>query len=123
MGVKRYDIEIPKMDYQVITLAIRKNGELTKLDESDKMYFSVKRRPSDTEYLFQKTLDDGIYFNPESVKYEIRIDTSDTKDFSMGEIEGIYGYDITIYYQGTKPKQKVIGNLIIGTKYTLNEVV
>ena len=52
-------------------------------------------------------------------KQEIEINSEDTKQLAM-DIQ--YGYDITIYYGGNKPKQKVIGKIKIGKKYTLNEV-
>lgn len=123
MTVKHYDIEIPKMDYQIIEISIKENGSLVKLENTDTIYFTVKKNPNDSTPLIQKKLNDGITYNEETGKYEIEIQSEDTKDMVMGEINGIYGYDITIYYGGTKPKQKVIGSLKISNKYTLNEVV
>ena len=119
MAVKRIDIEIPKMDYQIIRLAIKKGDEVTKLDEKDEIYMTVKRHANNEEIKFQKTLENGITYNEETGKYEIEINSEDTKQLSM---DTAYGYDITIYYEGDKPKQKVIGTLKVGKKYTLNEV-
>lgn len=123
MAVNQYDIEIPKMDYQIIEIAIKENGKLTKLDDDDKIYFTVKKSLSDKEPIFQKKLGEGINYNQESQKYEIEISSNDTKNCLMSSMLGLYGYDITIYYGGNKPKQKAIGNFKIGNKYTLNEVV
>lgn len=123
MTVKQYDIEIPKMDYQIIEVSIKEDGQLIELGATDEIYFTVKKNPNDTTPILQKTLEDGITYNEDTGKYEIEIQSDDTKDMVMGEINGIYGYDITIYYGGTKPKQKVIGSLKISNKYTLNEVV
>lgn len=123
MTVKQYDIEIPKMDYQIIEVSIKEDGQLIELGATDEIYFTVKKNPNDTTPILQKTLEDGITYNEDTGKYEIEIQSDDTKDMVMGEINGIYGYDITIYYEGNKPKQKVIGNLKISNKYTLNEVV
>lgn len=123
MAVKQYDIEIPKMDYQIIEVSIKENNQLTKLGATDEIYFTVKKNPSDETPLIQKKINNGITYNEDTGKYEIEILSDDTKDMVMGEINGIYGYDITIYYSGTKPKQKVIGHLKVSNKYTLNEVV
>lgn len=123
MATKQYDIEIPKMDYQIIEVSIKENGKITKLDNGDEIYFTVKKSLSDSEPIFQKKLGEGINYNQESQKYEIEISSNDTKDCLMSSMLGLYGYDITIYYGGNKPKQKIIGNFKIGNKYTLNEVV
>lgn len=120
MSVKRIDIEIPKMDYQIISLAIKKDNEVTKLDEKDEIYMTVKRNAKNEEIKLQKSLANGITYNEETGKYEIEINSEDTKQLAMG---ATYGYDITIYYGGTKPKQKIIGTLKISNKYTLNEVI
>lgn len=122
MAVKKYDIEIPKMDYRIIEISIKENGKLIKLEESDNIYFTVKKDPNDETPLLQKELNNGITYNESTKKYEIEITSNDTKEMIMGDINGMYGYDITIYYEGNKPKQKVIGSLKIGDKYTLNEV-
>lgn len=123
MSIKNYNIEIPKMDYQIIEIVLRENGIETTLDETDEIYFTVKRNANDISPIFQKSLNNGITYNEETHKYEIEINSEDTEKMQMGENAGIYGYDITIYYGGNKPKQKVIGHFKIGTKYTLNEVV
>ena len=122
MTVKKYDIEIPKMDYQIIEISIKENGQLIKLETNDDIYFTVKKNPNDTTPLIQKQLNSGISYNENTKKYEIEITSTDTKDMVMGDINGIYGYDITIYYDGNKPKQKAVGSLKISNKYTLIEV-
>lgn len=120
MDIKEFNIELPKMDYTVIELSIKENGVNVKLQDNDNLYFTIKRNSSDTEPIIQKSLNNGITYNDETQKYEIEILSSDTKELTMGDD---YGFDITIYYGGDKPKQKVIGKLKIGTKYTLNEVM
>ena len=119
MSVKRIDIEIPKMDYQIINLTIKNENETSKLEEKDEIYMTVKRHANNEEIKFQKKLGNGITYNEETGKYEIEINSEDTKQLAM-DIQ--YGYDITIYYGGNKPKQKVIGTIKIGKKYTLKEV-
>lgn len=122
--VKKYDIMIPKQDYVKIEVAILDTeGSPTKLGETDTIYFTVKRNAEAEGNEFQKSLNNGITYNEETSKYEIEIQSNDTKNMNMGDVSGVYGYDITVYYGGTKPKQKVIGKFIISDKYTLNEVV
>ena len=120
MSIKKSNIELPKQDYLLIELTItNENEESIKLEENDLIYMTVRKDAGSGEIKFQKSLENGITFNEESKKYEIEINSEDTKDL---KINTSYGYDITVYYNGNKPKQKVIGTLKIGEKYTLNEV-
>lgn len=118
-NVKEVNIEIPKQDYSIIPFVYMKNGEKTKLDENDLIYMTVKEDYSSEENEFQKSLDNGITYNDELQRYEIEINSNDTAELM---INTDYGYDITIFYGGNKPKQKVKGQFKIGKKYTLNEV-
>lgn len=120
MSIKKYNIEIPKRDYQIISFAIKENGHNVQLQPEDLIFFTVKLEPEDTEVVMQKTLENGITFDSENVKYKIEITSEDTKDLP---IDSQYGYDITIYYNGEKPRQKVVGRFKLSEKYTLNEVV
>lgn len=120
--VKKYDITIPKLDYYVLSIGIKENPndeQYIPLGENDLMFMTVSPESGNTDYKFQKTLEDGITYNSETGKYDIVINSTDTADFIQG-VE--YGYDITIYYDGDKPKQKVIGAFKIGKKFTVNEV-
>lgn len=120
MSIKKSNIELPKQDYLLIELTItNENEESIKLGENDLIYMTVRKDAGSGEIKFQKSLENGITFNEETKKYEIEINSEDTKDL---KINTSYGYDITVYYNGNKPKQKVIGTLKIGEKYTLNEV-
>lgn len=120
MSIKKSNIKLPKQDYLLIELTItNENEESIKLEENDLIYMTVRKDAGSGEIKFQKSLEDGITFNEETKKYEIEINSEDTKDL---KINTSYGYDITVYYNGNKPKQKVIGTLKIGEKYTLNEV-
>lgn len=118
--IKVINIEFPKMDYKIINIILTENEVQTKLSDNDNIYFTVKKNSSDNKPSLQKSLNNGIKYNEETKKYEIEINSEDTKDMEMN---GEYGYDITIFYGGNKPEQKVIGKFTIGTKYTINEVV
>lgn len=119
MSVKKYNIEIPKLDYQVISLGIKKDGEYVQLGENDLIFMTVSFTPGSTEYKFQKSLTNGITYNSTTKKYDIQIDSEDTENLQFGTT---YGFDITIYYEGDKPKQKIVGEFKVGKKYTVNEV-
>lgn len=118
--MQNIDITIPKCDYLGIPFIYKINGRQTRLRENDIIYFSVKRNLSDEEYLIQKTLNNGIEFNEEEEKYYIIFNYDDTKELNIGSI---YVYDLVIYYDGNKPIQKIFGNIKIGPKVTLNEVI
>ena len=118
MAVKKVNIEIPKLDYQIILLSIKDNGRIVQLQEEDRLYFTVSLTPDTTDYIIQKSLNNGIEYNQETGKYELEITSEDTKNLKL---DYKYGYDITIYYGGDKPKQKVIGTFVVSDKFTMNE--
>lgn len=118
--VKQLDITIPKCDYLAIPFSYIRNGQNVALGATDLIFFSVKKYSSDENYIFQKTLEDGITFDAENTKYLIEINYEDTKELKINDK---LIYDITIYYNGDKPVQKVAGELKIGLKVTLNEVI
>lgn len=120
MNIKHINITIPKIDYQLITLSLKENGQMTQLGENDLLYFTISKKPDTTNYILQKSIDNGITYDSSSGKYLLEINSNDTKDLILNNK---YGYDITIYYDGNKPKQKVIGTFEISDKFTMNEVV
>lgn len=117
--VKKINIEIPKQNYMIIPFAVTRDGEKIKLDDDDLIFMTVKSSYKNEEYKFQKSLNNGITYNEDTKSYDIEINSNDTKDLIMNHD---YEYDITIYYGGNKPKQKVVGLFKVGKKYTLNEV-
>ncbi len=61
----------------------------------DTCYFSCKTDPSDTNYVFQKSLDDGITV-VEQGKYRVRVAPDDTENLNTGK----YFYDLEIGING-----------------------
>jgi len=57
----------------------------------DTCYFSCKKDPTDNDYVFQKSLEDGIE-KVETNVYRIRVAPSDTKNVDVGN----YYYDLQI---------------------------
>lgn len=70
------------------------NGELI-TDDLTAAYFSCKENATDTEYVFQKTLGNGIV-KSSTGKYTVRVAPEDTKDLEPG----VYYYDFQIEIDG-----------------------
>lgn len=61
-------------------------------DDLDEAYFSCKQNQTDTNYVFQKTLEDGIT-KTSAGKYTIRIAPEDTDNLAVGT----FFYDLEIH--------------------------
>lgn len=118
MAIKQVHIELPKMDYRLIELSITKNEENVRLSENDKIFMTVKKSEYDVDAnaVFKKSLNNGITYNESTEKYEIEILSEDTINTRMGNK---YYFDIVVVHDGNKVKQKVLGDIEIGEKYTL----
>ncbi len=73
------------------TLAFAVEIEGLEGQELDTVKFSCKADPDDEEYVFQKTLEDGIS-KVSAGKYRVRVAPEDTKDAELGK----YFYDLQI---------------------------
>lgn len=60
-------------------------------EDLDSAYFSCKSDPNDENYIFQKSLSDGIT-KVETGKYRVRVAPDDTKTVALGS----YYYDLQI---------------------------
>ena len=65
--------------------------EVEGIDTVDTAYFSCKANADDTEYVFQKSLSDGISV-VETGKYRVRVAPEDTSNIEIGS----YYYDLEI---------------------------
>lgn len=65
--------------------------EVEGIDTLDTAYFSCKANADDTEYVFQKSLTDGISL-VETGKYRVRVAPKDTSNIEVGS----YYYDLEI---------------------------
>lgn len=119
MGIKRINIEIPKMNYKVISVYVKSNDKVVKLDENDLMFMTVKEHSFSKNKEIEKALGNGITYNDDTGAYDITIEPEDTKNMEIGKE---YGYDITIYFEQIKPIQKIIGEFKITDQYTDKEV-
>lgn len=95
------DIELTRGDTLVFDVTISEIEDVT----IESMYFSVKKKPSDDVYIFQKSIGNGITFiehfvpdqNDEEAaseyyKYRVRVAPEDTCEVVAGK----YAYDLQI---------------------------
>lgn len=113
--MRQYNITMPKRTYRVISVAVRRNGDLIKLDDDDIMVMTVKKDCEDSYYKFRKSVGNGIRYNETTKLYDIEIESEDTKDCI---VDIPYGYDITVFYGGNKPKQKAVGEFRVTKQYS-----
>ena len=97
------------------------------LDENAMVYFTVKENYSNDDYVFQKTLLDGIDFSEEDNCYIVEIEIDDTENLEYKD----YVYDISFTRNeglgSANEKEKttaLIGNFTIGhgASFEQNEI-
>jgi len=69
--------------------------EIDGVSEADAVYFSVKKTLHESEYVFQKSLGNGIV-KVEDGKYSVRVAPNDTYNLEVGT----YYYDLQIDVNG-----------------------
>ena len=84
-------ISITRGDTKVLKFQ-RKNEDGVIETEAKELYFTVKENSNKQNYLFQKTLDNGITFSDEDYYYRITISPDDTNNLYYGT----YMYDIEV---------------------------
>lgn len=80
-------IELTRGDTLVFDVTISEIEGVT----IESLYFSVKKKPSDSNYIFQKSIGNGIT-ELEPLKYRVRVAPEDTCDV----IAGKYYYDLQV---------------------------
>lgn len=109
------NLKFPRGDYRKIII----KNITEQLGANDKLIMSVKKDVHSDDYLFQKTLEEGISFNSLINSYEIEINNEDTKGLEM---DTPYVFDIVVVYGGTKPRT-TFGNITLTKDVTTNEVL
>lgn len=80
-NTKKFKLQLLNQDNNIIVL-----------EENVMIYFTVKEDAYATEYIFQKTMGNGIYFSERENVYIVEIDTNDTDLLTYKD----YFYDIAI---------------------------
>lgn len=106
-------ITMPRGDIRDVRFTVYDtDGEISSLD-FDEIYFTVKRRTGDTEYLFQYTLTNGEIEKVESGVYQFTIEAADTDDLDIAR----YVFDIELCL-GSAVKQTTVGTLELTPEVT-----
>lgn len=93
-----------------LSFGIEISDEEGQLIQVDTISFACKKTPHDEEYLFQKTLNDGI--SESENKYVVRVAPEDTENADLG----LYSYDLEIGVNGD------IFTILIGTLKIINDI-
>lgn len=93
-----------------LSFGIEISDDTGQLITVDTISFACKKTPNDTEYLFQKTLNDGITVS--SNKYVVRVAPEDTENADLG----LYSYDLEVGVNGD------IFTILIGTLKIINDI-
>lgn len=93
-----------------------KEGNLLKLADTDKLYFTVKQNSNSKKILIQKKLGDGITITDDGYIH-IRLESNDTAGLNYGQ----YGYDIEIKTGTGIVKTLAIGSITLTEEYTFKE--
>lgn len=114
--LKTIDYEFPRGDSFLLDKfrPVDKAGNVVQLQDTDTLYFTVKRDSYTNNFLFQKKLNEGIKLQDDGY-YHITIDPADTNGLDYGP----YVYDIQL--KRTQPKDYV-KTLINGTITLAEEV-
>lgn len=106
--MKNLDLDFVRGDtFQYITEIEGLSGTI------DNAYFSVKEKAEDIEYIFQKTLEDGITINDDG-SLHVRVAPEDTEDMTVNKK---YKYDLQITV-GNDVYTLSIGNLMLQADIT-----
>lgn len=111
-------IEITRGDHKSYKfLRKTKDGEII-TEKPQKMYFTVKKSFYQSEFLFQKRLDEGITYTEQDYYYHFEIKPEDTDGLNFGDD---YVFDIEIIEQNGKKKTIAKGKIKITEEVTFAE--
>lgn len=125
MLAKRKDLEINKGNSVSIKVQFKDfKNQIFVLEKNAIVYFTVKENFSTDEYIFQKTINNGIEFDEESNAYIVKIEIDDTENLDYKD----YVYDIAFTRNSglgsANLKEKttaLIGKFIVGPVATFKQ--
>ena len=103
-----YNIETQKMDISMIrgdTFSFNVRFD-NAVDSITAVYFTVRKKATDEEILFQKSLTDGVTAITANEVYNVRIAPEDTEELKAGS----YDYDLEVQF-GEDTYTPLIGKL------------
>lgn len=90
-------ISMPRGDIHYVLFSVSIDDELPEI-EYDEIYFTVKRKYSDREFLFQKKLSTGQIVKIGNGTYQIKINPEDTNNLQINKSGEYYDFDIEVVY-------------------------
>lgn len=110
-------ISMPRGDIRKVPFMVTNpDGKPAGID-FDEIYFTVKRKASDTSFLFQKRLSTGGITKNDTNNYEIKISPEDTNNLLVNRPGEFYEFDIQLDYRN-EIKETTCGELVITKEIT-----
>lgn len=112
------EIKVVKGDFSDIYKFQRKDKNGIIQSKPKKMWITFKINANYKKFVFQKTLENGIEYNPNDGFYRFRLTPNDTNNINVGT----YGFDIAVIDENDE-KRTLLNNgvLIIEEHYTHKE--
>lgn len=110
-------ISMPRGDIRIIPFTITSpDGEISDIDFTE-IYFTVKRKYSDSEYCFQKRLSSGGIVKNDVGYYQIKIMPEDTEGMTINKSGEFYDFDIQLVYRD-EIKETTCGEFVLTKEVT-----
>lgn len=107
-------IAMPRGDLRIIPFTVKEpNGQATQI-QFEEIYFTVKKKYTDSTHEFQKRLTDGGITTNGMGNFWIQIDPEDTDGRAFGQ----YVFDIELVCLMEQIKQTVTGEFILAHEVT-----
>lgn len=109
-------IAMPRGDIRLERFLVNDpNGTATDIDFTE-IYFTVKKKPTDRLYQFQKKLSNGGIIKLDLGDYQLKIDPRDTAKMVYGN----YVFDVQLEYED-QLKETFVGDFVLTPEVTFIE--
>ena len=108
---------MPRGDIKLVRFQVMdEDGNISEVD-FDEIYFTVKKRYSDTNYLIQKSLTEGGIIKIDTGDYQLRIEPKDTDSLPINRVGESYDFDIELIFED-QIKQTFAGEFVLTKEVT-----
>ena len=109
-------ISMPRGDIHYVDFTVSSEEEFSNLDYTE-IYFTVKKKYSDPEFLFQKRLSTGGITKIDAGTYRIKINPEDTDNLAINKSGEWYDFDIQVQYENII-KSTSVGEFVLTKEVT-----
>ena len=109
-------ISMPRGDIHYVDFSVTLDEEFSNID-FDEIYFTVKKKWDDQDYLFQKRLSDNTITKIDNGIYRIKINPEDTDNLTVNKSGEWYDFDIEVEYQDII-KSSEVGQFVLTKEVT-----